>query len=115
MAFGRKYNQFAYEYMAKSIPYSIIQSLQKQPKKIEALLFGQLGLLEDELEDDFYRFLQETYLSLKMEFSLLPNAIPIHFFRMRPNNFPTIRISQLAQFLAYQVSIIEWLKLPLDS
>ena len=71
------------------------QSLK--PLVLEALLFGQAGLLEQDVEDAYCSSLIHEYEFLKQKFSLQNNQVlPIQFFRLRPPNFPTIRLSQLA-------------------
>ncbi|MEY8847550.1 DUF2851 family protein [Psychroserpens sp. XS_ASV72] len=94
--FGLKVNGDAFFSMAKSFDFKIVQKLHNQ-KDIEALFFGQAGLLETENQNVYYKELQETYKFLKQKFQLNnSNIIPLQFFRLRPLNFPTIRLSQLA-------------------
>lgn len=100
--------------MAKSIPFHLIQSLKQNPTSIEAILFGQLGFFEEENDDKYFNQLKEIYFKFKTEYAFIPNAIPLHFFRMRPNNFPTIRVSQLARFLASLESPLQWLLSPME-
>ncbi|RYZ57964.1 MAG: DUF2851 family protein, partial [Chitinophagaceae bacterium] len=66
---------------------------------LEALLFGQAGLLESAFEDDYPLLLQREYRYLQKKLSLQPVAVPLQFLRMRPGNFPTIRLSQLAALI----------------
>ena len=64
---------------------------------MEAILFGQAGYLNDKKEGYYYNNLKEEYNFLKLKYNLEPlfNG-QFQFFRLRPNNFPTIRIAQLA-------------------
>ena len=94
--FGLKVNGDAFLRLAKSIDFSIVQKTSYYENQFEALLFGQAGFLEEEIEDEYHQKLKQEYSFLKHKFKL--NAInknQFSFFRMRPNNFPTIRIAQL--------------------
>ena len=94
--FGLKVNGNSFLRLAKSIDYSVIKKLSFHANQLAALLFGQAGFLEEETEDEYQKELRKEYDYLKHKFKL--NHIPkneFSFFRMRPNNFPTIRIAQL--------------------
>jgi hypothetical protein len=94
--FGLKVNAGAFLRLAQSIGFYIIQKVGFHENQFAALLFGQAGFLEEEIEDEYYQQLKREYSYLKHKFKL--NAISkneFSFFRMRPNNFPTIRIAQL--------------------
>lgn len=96
--FGLKVNADAFESIAKSVEFTLIRKLQSQPLELEALFLGQAGLLEAHTEDTYFRTLQKNYQFLKQKFQLGTLAIvPVQFFRLRPPNFSTIRLSQLAQ------------------
>lgn len=95
--FGLKINGEAFLSMANSIEWSIIQKTSANQKELEALFFGQLGLLEDDLQEGYYQELQKTYTYLKHKFNLNNQGVlSVQFFKLRPPNFPTIRIAQLA-------------------
>ena len=67
---------------------------------MEALLFGQAGFLEESFTDDYYQQLQAHYTFIRHKYQLQPVQKHIwKFMRMRPVNFPTIRIAQLAALL----------------
>ena len=98
--FGFFLNSLPFEMLAKSVPLSIIGKHRSSLFQIEALLFGQAGLLEDALEDPYYNSLQKEYAFLQNKFKL--QALPGHlwkFLRLRPSNFPTLRIAQFAAML----------------
>ncbi|WP_299395871.1 DUF2851 family protein [uncultured Gelidibacter sp.] len=100
--FGLKVNGAAFLSMANSFDFSIVRKLQSQPLQLEALFFGQVGVLEKDVENAYYLNLIKEYQFLKQKFNLsTTNVIPLQFFRLRPPNFPTIRLSQLAM-LYYQ-------------
>jgi hypothetical protein len=95
--FGLKVNGEAFFSMANATDFSIIRKLQPNQMALEALLFGQAGLLEAEIQEAYYLNLVREYHFLKHKFKLSNhNVIPVQFFRLRPPNFPTIRLSQLA-------------------
>lgn len=95
--FGVKVNGDAFFSLAHSINFSIIRKVQSKPEQLEALLFGQAGLLEVEVQDPYYLNLVKEYQFLKQKFQLDNlHVLPLQFFRLRPPNFPTIRLSQLA-------------------
>jgi hypothetical protein len=95
--FGLKVNGGAFFSLANSIDFSIIRKVQSKSEQLEALLFGQAGLLESEVQDPYYLNLVKEYQFLKQKFQLdNQNVLPFQFFRLRPPNFPTIRLSQLA-------------------
>lgn len=98
---GGKVNAFAFEMLAKVTPLSIIAKIKDNPFRIEALLFGQAGMLEGAFNDAYPQRLQKEYQYLRIAYKLTPmDAHLWHFFRLRPANFPTIRIAQLASLLA---------------
>ena len=62
-------------------------------------MFGQAGMLNIDFKEDYPKLLQREYNFLKKKYRLAPIYIPVHFLRMRPGNFPTIRLSQLAALI----------------
>lgn len=95
-SFGMKVNADAFEAVARSVSVTVLAKHKSSIHQVEALLFGQAGLLEDEFNDDYPMLLQREYRFLQKKLSLKPTAIPLQFLRMRPGNFPTIRLAQLA-------------------
>lgn len=96
--FGLKVNGEAFLSMAQSIDFSIIRKTQSNHLALEALLFGQSGLLDVDAEGAYFNNLQKEYGFLKQKFQLENQSVlPVQFFRLRPPNFPTIRLSQLAK------------------
>ncbi|WNH11549.1 DUF2851 family protein [Thalassobellus suaedae] len=95
--FGLKVNGESFFSIAQSIDFSIIRKTQSKQETLEALLFGQAGLLEQDFQNGYYLNLVKEYRFLKQKF-ILENkqVLPLYFFRLRPLNFPTIRLSQLA-------------------
>ncbi|CAM1369738.1 conserved hypothetical protein [Tenacibaculum litoreum] len=102
--FGLKVNGAAFLELAQSFDFSVLRKVRFDEEQLLALLFGQAGFLDDEVEDSYYQQLQKEYTYLQHKHRL--RAMAKHrfqFFRMRPNNFPTVRIAQLgALYNKYQ-------------
>lgn len=96
--FGLKLNSEAFYEASKTIDFSIIRKLRSQKTILEAFLFGSFGLLSQEsTQEKYYKTLTTEFEYQANKFNYKNDAhIPIHFFRTRPANFPTIRLSQLA-------------------
>ncbi|MBN2648503.1 MAG: DUF2851 family protein [Prolixibacteraceae bacterium] len=96
--FGFKTNALPFEMLARSLPLNVIAKHTKNLHQLEALFFGQSGLLNDQLlGDDYYLDLRNEYRYLAKKYQL--KGIESHnwkFMRLRPANFPTIRLAQLA-------------------
>lgn len=99
--FGFHTNGLPFELLAKSLPLSYILKHQDNLFQLEALLFGQSGLLTKEKATDDYSFsLLREYEFLKKKFSLTPIEGSLwKMLRMRPQNFPHLRIAQFATLL----------------
>ena len=96
---GGQVNGDAMEMLARSLPLRILQKHKHSLLQLEALLFGQSGLLPEagDEDDPYVVRLRREYALLRIKYELSP--IPPtawRFLRMRPNNFPTVRIAQLA-------------------
>ncbi|MBC8316116.1 MAG: DUF2851 family protein [Bacteroidetes bacterium] len=99
-AFGLKVNAHAFELLAKSLPLKLLLRHRTNFFILEALLFGQAGLLEDQLRETYPQQLLQTYRFYQNKYNLESLQKGIwKFLRMRPGNFPTIRISQLAAMI----------------
>ncbi|NND53016.1 MAG: DUF2851 family protein [Flavobacteriaceae bacterium] len=95
--FGLHINADAFLSVANSIDFAIVRKMRADRFKLEALFFGQAGLLEEALDLAYYNDLKNEYQFLRQKFRLNNAAVvPVKFLRLRPNNFPTIRLSQLA-------------------
>ncbi|WP_437823980.1 DUF2851 family protein [Tenacibaculum mesophilum] len=94
--FGLKVNGTAFLELAQSFDFSVLRKVRFNEEQLSALLFGQAGFLADEIEESYYKQLKNEYVYIKHKYrlqSLIKHRF--QFFRMRPNNFPTIRIAQL--------------------
>lgn len=95
--FGSNVNAGPFLSLAQSLDFKIIQKCGDSPTKLEALFFGQAGFLDNRAEDGYFSFLKEEYNFLKRKFNLDNTFIERpKYFRLRPDNFPTIRLSQFA-------------------
>jgi hypothetical protein len=103
--FGIKVNSETFEAVARSISVNILAKHKNQIHQLEALLFGQAGLLAGNFLEEYPKLLQREYSFLKKKYKLQPVHNPVHFLRMRPGNFPTIRLSQLAALILNSVHL----------
>lgn len=95
--FGLKINAEAFMNFANSFDFSVLRKVSNNLEQLEALFFGQGGMLSNESESEYFNKLKKEYNFLKVKFQLMPiSKGQVQFFRLRPNNFPTIRLSQLA-------------------
>jgi hypothetical protein len=105
-SFGLNTNGGQFYAIAQSIPFSIIRKESFEAENLEALLFGRAGLLEGDHEDMYFKDLQSRYAYICHKYRLEPAYIDaLQFFRHRPDNFPTIRLSQLAQLYSKQQNL----------
>ena len=101
--FGLKANAAPFELLAQAVPWLTLLKHKNSLFQIEALLFGQAGLLRHSFIDDYPIRLKKEFHFLKEKYNFTPlNKEIWKFSRMRPANFPTIRIAQLAT-LIYQI------------
>ncbi len=99
--FGFKTNAMPFELLSKSLPLNILGRHKDNLLQLEALFFGQSGLLNEELlGDDYFLNLRSEYGFLYKKYDLRPIAGHLwKFLRLRPVNFPTVRIAQLAALM----------------
>lgn len=106
-SFGFKTNAQPFLMLAQSLPLNVIAHHKNSLTQVEALLFGQAGLLPAEPADDYTLLLAREYNHLKTKYRLEP--VPSHvwkFARMRPGNLPTIRIAQLASLISKSSALL---------
>lgn len=95
--FGFGTNSDAFEWLAGSLPFKYIRKQSNNSLQIEALLFGQAGLLGGNKEDVYYQTLQREYVFLQKKYGLKPvSGFLFKKLRTRPINFPHLRLAQLA-------------------
>lgn len=100
--FGMRLNADAFEAMAQSLSLVQVARHRHDRFKLEALLMGQAGMLKGRFHDDYPRSLQKEYNVLSRKLGTQPITVPCVYLRMRPVNFPGIRLSQLAELLYRQ-------------
>jgi len=95
--FGLKANGASFLNISNSFDFSILRKERLKIKNLEALFFGQGGLLEENSENVYYNELKSIYEYQRNKYKLDNTwIVPLKFFRLRPPGFPTIRLSQLA-------------------
>lgn len=97
--FGTKINSEAFEQIARSVSITILAKHKNQIHQIEAMLLGQAGLLTGDFKDDYCKLLQKEYQFLKNKYRLQPIKVQVHYLRMRPSNFPSLRLARLAMLV----------------
>lgn len=104
--FGLNINGDIFIKIAQSIPFSIIRKESFEVENLEALLMGMAGLLDAEKEDAYYNDLKFRYFYLLHKYQLeKKNVEAVQFFKHRPDNFPTVRLSQLANLYYIQQNL----------
>lgn len=104
--FGFKTNAVPFLMLARSLPLNIPTKHKDNLLQVEALFFGQAGMLEGDFADDYPRELQREYDYLRKKYKLKPIASHLwKFLRMRPANFPSVRIAQFAALVHRSVHL----------
>ncbi len=94
--FGTKVNADAFEQLATSMDQAVVRKLASDAFGLEAVLLGQAGLLNDSHNDRYFQLLVGEFAFAKAKFQLKPIQTAMKLFRLRPANYPTVRLSQLA-------------------
>jgi hypothetical protein len=96
-SFGLNVNGEAFLSIAGSIPFSVVRKVRSNKIQMEALLLGQAGILDGNCQDPYFSRVKEVYTYLKRKFRLSNTGVlPVKYFRLRPDNFPELRLVQLA-------------------
>jgi Protein of unknown function (DUF2851) len=106
--FGFKVNSETFFRLAQTIPCRILLKHADKLQQVEALLFGQAGLLEIAIGDEYYQLLQREYKILGQKYNLSRrklSEVQWRFLRLRPPNFPTVRLAQFAALVVKQKSL----------
>lgn len=99
-SFGFKVNALPFELLAKQLPVHLLLKHSDNLFQLEALFLGMAGMLEQQLEDTYMQHLQNEFTYLRAKYSLIPLKKELFkFSRMRPANFPDLRLIQLAAFM----------------
>jgi len=98
--FGFKTNALPFELLAGSLPQQILARHKNNNLQIEALIFGQAGFLNGKMDDKYAQTIQQEYFYLSKKYNLKPlDRFIWKFLRLRPQNFPTIRLAQFAALI----------------
>lgn len=107
--FGFGVNGETFEQWAMRLPFRAIDKHRDNLFQLEALFLGTAGLLNETLSepDDYYRSLQKEfrYLSHKFSLEVHPLQPAWRFLRLRPSNFPHVRLAQLAALCHHRESL----------
>jgi hypothetical protein len=96
--------------LSASLPYRLLSRYRSSPLQVEALLFGQAGLMGSTVESDYLKRLRIEYGFLRAKHRLEPMADGLwKFLRLRPSNFPTLRISQFGNLIARRESLLPFI------
>ena len=107
-SFGFKTNAEPFELLARSIPLKIINKHRQNIFQLEALLFGQAGFLQNGGNDEYASQLAREYYVFCRRYELSPNGKHLwKFLRLRPGNFPTLRIAQFAHLLSISQNLFQ--------
>ena len=114
--FGFKINSESFQTLAESLPYKIIKKHADNQLQVEALVFGQAGLLSTEPADEYQQTLLKEYNFLKHKYDLKDrlSAMQWKLLRLRPANFPSVRLAQFSTLLSQMTSLFQKL-LGIDS
>ena len=104
--FGAKVNTEPFERLARSLPLKVVNKNKDKRDTLDALFFGQAGMLMANYEDEYFVRLKKEYQFQQKKYSLKPiDPVAWKFSKMRPMNFPTIRIAQFSG-LMYRVTFL---------
>ena len=100
-AFGQRANAEPFAMLAHALPWSVLRRVRDDAFRVEALVFGQAGLLQVDFVDEHPRRLQAEHRALARLHGLRPAPVAAWTFgRLRPAAFPTVRLAQLAALVA---------------
>ena len=106
--FGFKVNSDPFLQLAQSLPYRVLMKHSDRLEQMEALIFGQAGFLRETINDPYYLLLKREYTLLRKKYNLGDgemNRAQWRFLRLRPANFPSIRLAQFAAVLHHQKNL----------
>ena len=108
--FGIKVNAEIFQQIAQSISINLLAKHKNQIHQLESLLLGQAGLLRSDFDEEYPAMLKKEYLFFQKKYKLLQVPVKPFFLRMRPANFPTIRLAQLAMLIHHSVHLFSTIK-----
>jgi hypothetical protein len=108
--FGFKVNADAFLNLSRALSLKTLRKSVNDLHKTEALLFGMAGFLDQKKGDEYYLTLKKEFDFQSHKFSLAEfkmNKAQWKFLRLRPANFPTLRLAQLSGILSNSTPLIE--------
>jgi hypothetical protein len=100
--FGFKLNSEPFLQLARSLPYKFLRKHIDRPIQVEAMLFGVAGFLTERSGTDYHRLLRREYGMLRGKYQLERSELHASqwkFMRLRPANFPSLRLAQFAALI----------------
>ncbi len=107
--FGFKVNSDPFFQLAQSLSYKMLLKHTDKPVQIESFFFGQAGFLDNAVGDEYYLLLRREYNLLSQKYSLSAKKLKRsqwRFLRLRPANFPTVRLAQFAALLVQEKNVL---------
>lgn len=111
-AFGFQVNAEPFAQLSRQVPLKLVQKHRDNLLQVEALLFGTAGLLTSADPDAYETALQREYRFLAVKYQLTAKQLPAHAWKwskLRPANFPTLRLAQFAKLLTEKNSLFSLL------
>ncbi|TDQ17365.1 uncharacterized protein DUF2851 [Algoriphagus boseongensis] len=107
--FGFKTNAIPMAELAKTIPYKVLQKHRTQVTALEAILLGQAGLLPENSEEPYVQHLirEHDFYQKKFSWNSSLTRPQWSFMGVRPTNFPTLRIAQLAAIFSKAPNLLK--------
>jgi hypothetical protein len=106
--FGFKVNALPFEILSKHLPVNLLVKHSDNLLQLEALLLGTAGLLDKQFEHPYVLNLQNEFSYLKNKYQIIPMSGELFkFSRLRPANFPTLRLAQFAQLIHFRPQLIQ--------
>ncbi|QKZ12413.1 DUF2851 family protein [Spirosoma sp. KUDC1026] len=105
---GFRINAVPMEQLARTVPLKALLKHRDVMAQVEAMLYGTAGLLETDTTDDYVRILQREYRFLAAKYQLSDKEVAAHAWkwgRLRPANFPTLRLAQFARLVTQHASL----------
>lgn len=110
--FGFKVNNQAFFKLSEAVPLKIMKK-QSRLEQLEALFFGQAGFLAEESKDEYHKLLKAEFNFLCRKYALSTKRLEKHewrYLRLRPANFPAVRIAQFTALLHNLPYIFSYIK-----
>ena len=114
--FGLKVNNEAFETLSNILPFKTLLKHADNLLQLESMLMGCAGFLEDDFTEEYPQLLKREFSIMKTKFNLLTMpAERWRYMRMRPSNFPTIRLAQMAQLIHKNGPLFSMIKAAKDT